>query len=73
MKRKRTEYVKIQNAKLKSSTEKYGVYEIEGEEYTIPWKFVGLKSVDRDGQQGDLFVDKDQVWGLKLGVYANEE
>lgn len=51
-----TRYVLIEDATVVRSTDKAGLFEIDGEEYWIPWSQVRDDSVDRDGDTGDLWI-----------------
>ncbi len=51
-----TRYVLIEDATVVRSTEKAGLFKIDGKEYWIPWSQVHDDSVDRDGSTGNLWI-----------------
>jgi hypothetical protein len=51
-----TRYVLIEDATVVRSTDKAGLFRIDGEEYWIPWSQVRDDSVDRDGATGNLWI-----------------
>jgi hypothetical protein len=52
----REEIVEIQNCKLAKSTDKAGLFEIDGAEFWIPWSQVKDGSIEWDGEEGSVFL-----------------
>lgn len=52
------EYVKLEDVTLIRSTEKAGLFDIDGDEHWIPWSCVEENEDDvaMDGQQGTIHV-----------------
>jgi hypothetical protein len=46
----------IEDVTLIRSTTKAGLYEIDGEQYWLPWSAIADGSVDRDGETGELYL-----------------
>lgn len=49
-------WVLVSEVTLVRSTDKAGLYKIEGKEHWIPWSQIREDSVDKDGETGDLWI-----------------
>lgn len=49
-------WILIDEAKLIRSSDKAGLYAIDGAEYWIPWSQIHEDSVDKDGDTGELWI-----------------
>jgi len=49
-------WILVSDATLIRSSDKAGLYKIDGDEYWIPWSQIRDDSVDRDGESGDLWI-----------------
>ena len=50
------EFVEFEDVTLIRSTEKAGLFEIEGEEFWLPWSQIDEGSVDKNGESGTLYL-----------------
>lgn len=49
-------WVLVSEVTLVRSTDKAGLYKIDGTEHWIPWSQIREDSVDKDGETGDLWI-----------------
>ncbi len=49
-------WILISEATLIRSSDKAGLYKIDGEEHWIPWSQIRDDSIDKDGESGELWI-----------------
>ena len=52
----RFDWVVVEEATLIRSTDRAGLFDVDGDEVWIPWSQIREDSVDQDGESGALFL-----------------